>query len=61
MDISFLRKYELMTKREGLTLPPVLKWKNAYDLLTEVVSALVASLAWHDTKRDLHTTSVSIC
>ena len=61
MHISLLRKYELRTKREGLTLPPALKWKNAYDRLTEVVSTLVSSLAWHNTKRDLHLTSVCIC
>ena len=35
MDISLLRKYELKTKREDLSLPPVLNWKNAYDRLTE--------------------------
>lgn len=44
-DISLQRKGELRTKREGLTLPPVLNWKNANDRLIEVLSTLVASLA----------------
>ena len=43
-DISLQRKYELTTKRDGLTLLPVLNSKNLNDSLTVMVSTLAASL-----------------